>query len=551
MNIKLIKIQNYKCFEGVFTLSLNKGVNILVGDNGVGKSTLLDSVYLALTGWTGGRHISTELTQSLFNKNIVKAYLDDPTKLDLPEIIIELYLDVPEELDSLKASLEGNGNTEKKKACGIQFKISFNEDYRSEYNCLLKEPGGIKSLPIEYYEYSWSSFARNDSITPRSIPIKPSYIDSSSSRFQHGSDVYISSIMKNFLSEQQKVKIGQAHRKLQDDFRANTDVRSINQLIQKQDISEKTVTLDVDVSTKTAWETSLVTCLDEIPFNYIGQGEQAIVKTNLALNHKKSLESGVILLEEPENHLTHSKLNSLLQAIKFKSKSKQILVSTHSSFVANKLGLNKLILLNEDPITKRKKKMFMSDLKKDTQNYFEKLAGYDTLRLILCKKALLVEGDSDELIVQRSYLDLKGALPIQEEVEVISVRSLAFKRFLEISALLKQPTVVVTDNDGDYDQNVVEKYTDFKDVNNIIISASKNEELETLEPQIVEANKDNLEILRKILQIQEKEYPNTQTITEYMRNNKVTSALKIFDAKDKINYPQYIIDSINWEYNEK
>ena len=37
-----------------------------------------------------------------------------------------------------------------------------------------------------------------------------------------------------------------------------------------------------------------------------------------------------------------------------------------------------------------------------TFEFFKKVAGYDTLRLILCKKSILVEGDSDELVVQRA-----------------------------------------------------------------------------------------------------------------------------------------------------
>jgi predicted ATP-dependent endonuclease of OLD family len=37
------------------------------------------------------------------------------------------------------------------------------------------------------------------------------------------------------------------------------------------------------------------------------------------------------------------------------------------------------------------------------KNILNKLPGYDTLRLILCNKAILVEGPSDELIVQKAY----------------------------------------------------------------------------------------------------------------------------------------------------
>jgi putative ATP-dependent endonuclease of OLD family len=69
MFIEKIIIQNYKCFEGTFSLELNKSLNLLVGDNEAGKSTILEAVHLALSGWIYGKHLRTELTQSLFLNN--------------------------------------------------------------------------------------------------------------------------------------------------------------------------------------------------------------------------------------------------------------------------------------------------------------------------------------------------------------------------------------------------------------------------------------------------------------------------------------------------
>ena len=69
------------------------------------------------------------------------------------------------------------------------------------------------------------------------------------------------------------------------------------------------------------------------------------------------------------------------------------------------------------------------------------------MRLILCQKAILVEGDSDELVVQKAYLNKYGKLPIHDGIDIISVGT-SFLRFLEIAVKLNKPTIVVTDNDG-------------------------------------------------------------------------------------------------------
>ena len=91
---------------------------------------------------------------------------------------------------------------------------------------------------------------------------------------------------------------------------------------------------------------------------------------------------------------------------------KQVLITTHSSFVLNKLGLDKLILLTPS------RGLRLTDLPADTLGYFKKLSGYDTLRIVLAERVILVEGPSDELIVQRAYRDAHGGkLPLEDNVD--------------------------------------------------------------------------------------------------------------------------------------
>src|SRR5690606_31815737 len=133
----------------------------------------------------------------------------------------------------------------------------------------------------------------------------------------------------------------------------------------------------------------------------------------------------------------------LINSVKNSCNDKQIVVTTHSSFVANKLGLDSLIMLSN------RKSIKMDRLSPETNAYFEKLQGYDTLRLVLCDKAILVEGDSDELVVQKAYMTANdGKLPIEDRIDVISV-GVSFLRFLEIAQKLSKRVCVVTDNDGD------------------------------------------------------------------------------------------------------
>lgn len=94
MAIQKVKIENYKTFKGLFILDLNPGMNIIVGDNEEGKSTILEAIHLALTGLLNGKYVINELTQSLFNIEIVQAYIDGFSTgkpIDPPTITIELF----------------------------------------------------------------------------------------------------------------------------------------------------------------------------------------------------------------------------------------------------------------------------------------------------------------------------------------------------------------------------------------------------------------------------------------------------------------------------
>lgn len=536
MYIAKVNIENFKCYKGKFSLNLNQGANILVGNNEAGKSTILEAIHLALTGIMNGRYLKNELSQYLFNRDIDKAYIESlntSPQLPPPHILIEVFF-AGEECPEL-ALMKGNDNSDKNDDCGVFLRIEFDEQYQSEYAELLKV-GNIKTIPIEYYKVVWRSFAR-EAVTARGIPIKSALIDSSSVRVQNGSDVYISRIIRETLEDKERVEISQAHRKMKESFMGEDSVKAINEKISNSaNITDKKVEISVDLSTQNAWEMSLMTYLDEVPFHYVGKGEQSIIKTNLALSHRKSQEANIILLEEPENHLSHSKLNELIDKISSSLENKQIIMSTHSSFVANKLGLDHLILLNDFQSVQ------LNDLSHDTKTFFLKLAGYDTLRMILCKKAILVEGDSDELIVQKAYMtNNQGKLPIEDGVDVISVGT-SFLRFLEVAEKINKSVEVVTDNDNDVDA-VTKKYTEYLGDNkkqNITICFDEDvDNGPTLEPQMLKAN--GLDKMNKIL---EKSYTNDDEMLNYMTANKTACALKIFNTSETVEFPQYILDAI-------
>lgn len=529
--IRKIFIQNYKMFK-TFDLELNDELNILVGDNEVGKSTILEAINLALTKRLNGRLIEYELTPYLFNAVAAKEFLQSvksgkPT--EPPKIVVELYLDNNEKLETLR----GSNNTKKEDSIGAKLEIVFDEDYKEEYQNLIENHPDNQLIPTEYYKCQWLGFSNNP-ISLRRLPIRLSYIDATTIRLQSGADYFLQDIIRTHLDPKERAALHVTYRNLKQGFATEDSIEEINKRLtsKKGAITEKDLSFSIDISQKSNWEASLVPYLDQLPFQLVGMGEQNALKILLALERKAD-ETDVVLIEEPENHLSFSSMNKLISKIEEKCKNKQIIVTTHSAYVLNKLGLGRLLLLSGTATTK------LLNLPEGTQNYFKKLSGYDTLRLVLAKKAILVEGPSDELIVQKAYLRVHDQLPIVDGIDVINVRGLSFLRFLDIAKELDKDVVVVTDNDRDYDKNVVRKYADYSEVPCVTICASTDEQSPSLEDQLVSCNE-----LSAINAVLERDFTDKPSAIEYMKKNKTECALQVFETKQDIVIPEYIQDAV-------
>ena len=69
MKIKNLVIKNYKKYRDI-SIELNSGINIFVGDNNSGKSTILEAISMVLTGKINGIPITNKLLVN--NKKVIQ-----------------------------------------------------------------------------------------------------------------------------------------------------------------------------------------------------------------------------------------------------------------------------------------------------------------------------------------------------------------------------------------------------------------------------------------------------------------------------------------------
>jgi len=549
MKLKKLKIKNFKQFQSQM-FEFNDDTNVIVGDNESGKSTVLEAIEVCLNFLFRGKPLNMELSTDLFNNQCIVDYLtSDKSQDKLPEILIEAFLDGNPEL-------KGDKNSDKTDVQGIFVKIYFDPDLADSYEAFVADPDKVITLPVELYKIDWYSFSWNR-ITHHNKKIGCLFVDPARLHPSFGRTKYINSIINAALEKNARSTLNLNYRQLKSRFDNEVDVIAINnKLDADNEVTEKSLKITADIASTTSWESNLQFAVDDVSFGQIGKGEQNQVQIKLALQNKAK-DVDIVMLEEPENHLSHINLVKLISYIEKKNSDKQIFLTTHSSYVLNKLSIEKLCLMANGYLK-------LKDIDKGTVKTLKRLPGYDTLRVVLAQKLVLVEGPSDELLLKKIYLNKHGCLPEEHGIDIIVVRGIGFKNYLNIAKPLNHAVRVVKDNDGNYQKNIVEWSEPYNDCEGIICFSSEDNELNSLEPALIDANGQVVEELDRLAKTmlstqtfniyeqedglsEKKTYLRSWFAGEEAGKKKVDSAIRIFDSEEEIKYPKYLVEAVKFE----
>jgi putative ATP-dependent endonuclease of OLD family len=529
MQIQRVLVENYRSLRKA-EIHFGDSVNIVVGNNEVGKSTLIEAINLALRHQINRRSVHQELHPYLLNIDAVREFIASHKAGNPcvpPKALIEVFLKNTPEV----AHLRGTNNSRREDACGISLTLQLDEErFLSEYEEYVSNPALLNSVPMEYYEVVSQTFA-GQTVTHRDVPITVALIDASAVGNIPAAQRYVLEVIKDYLSKDRAAQLAKAYRGMREAFQKDDRIAEINSelALKKNIVSERSLTVALDTTSRSTWEVGVLPHLDDIPMTLVGRGEQNSVKIKLAI--EASTNSKLILIEEPETHLSHTSLGKLVNHIAARCSGKQVIITTHSNFVMNRLGVEHVIMFDG------KRGVSLGNLPTDTQLFFRRLPGHDTLRMVLAKRTILVEGPSDELIVQKAYRQRYKKLPLEMGHEVISVGT-SFKRFLDIAILLNLSVAVVADNDAIYTSKM-KLYKDYLGHKNLKICIDSNDELSTLEPQLVRANG-----VEKVNRAIGKSFTYEKDLVEYMTANKTDVALRLFESPDDIVIPSYIEDAL-------
>lgn len=515
MNITRLRAFNFKKFQFI-EIDFKSGTNVIVGDNESGKSSILLAIDLVLSG--SRSKVETLGLDTLFNNETVQEFFKKNTYDTLPVLIIELFFDNADE------EFYGKNNSLATDHFGISLICQPMEESSKEIVEILKDK--ILNFPFEYYSISFMKFKGNPYFGFRR-EFKHLLLDSATINSEYATNTYIKTLYNSSVTSSEKNKHIFEYRNYKQNFR-DTILKDLN-----TKAGNGKYEFSIKNNTKANLETDLTITEDNIDLQNRGKGRQCFIKTEFALQ-KNDNELDFILLEEPENHLSHIHMHKLISRIN-ESKNKQLFVATHSNMISSRLDLRNSIILNSNS----KESINLSHLSEDTAKFFIKAPDNNILELILSKKVILVEGDAEFILTEKFFEIVTGEKPFQLNVHIISVGGTSFKRYMEVANLLQIKTAVIRDNDGNYENNCIENYKQYISDYVQLFYETDNEK-STFEISLYQCN-------AKICDELFSPGLRTRSVLQLMLDEKTDCAYELLQKKsNKLFVPKYIIDSIEW-----
>jgi hypothetical protein len=455
--------------------------------------------------------------ENLFNKRCIRKFMNsDRNYNNLPELYIEIYFN-----EQQNEELNGRNNSEHKDCDGIRLVLSPDSSFINEIIEILNRDD--TNFPFEYYKYDFTTFQGALYNTYKRF-VNHIFVDNSRIGSEYAMKEYINNMYSSWSEGADKFEHQNQYRKYKNNFN-NTILKEMNEKIGNYYFGVKN-------DAKSNLQGDLTIYENDIAIENKGKGRQCFVKTEFALGRSKK-PIDVVLIEEPENHLSHSNMKLLINKIS-EVKDRQLFIATHNSLISSRLDLRKSIMLSSNSEEAAK----LKDLDHDTAKFFIKASDHNVLEFILSRRVVLVEGDAEYILMGKMFEYVLHKKESECGITIIAIGGTSFKRYLSLAKRLSIKTAVIRDNDKDYDKNCVLNYSEYTS-DLIKVFADKDNNRYTFE---VTMYLDNNNPCEKLFSSSRK----SLTVQDYMIKNKTEAAFALLNSNEVLKVPEYIKEAIEW-----
>lgn len=444
MYISELKIDGYKNCNTKSTISFNPGLNILVGENASGKTTIIDAMRIILKDPEQGY-----ITEDDFYKSFER----DEQKRN---ILIDLKM--------------SNLSPEER----ITFLSWCNADFEAEIHLEIEKEPNRKG----YFKKSvWGGKSKSSAFEEETFD----YIDTiylpalrnAEEKLTSGKKSRLALLLKHqYKDDARKKELVKAFSEFNESIIKNVDNKYSEIEQAKKDIN--TAMADsmgtvfgqsVNLQFSESSFESILQNIKMVFFPHMGEVDEkkfrdvainslgynnllyiATVFAELEVVNKNNSLFTVLLIEEPEAHLhpqIQSKLIKYLQKMADEKQNLQIIVTTHSAVIAASVGVEAIIHIKGTEAGISAKKILDFNLDGSVKKYLNRWMDITKSTLLFSKGAILVEGICEAMllpalasIVLKKYSQERDEkLPVSLEeagVSVVNVNGINFKYFFPL-----------------------------------------------------------------------------------------------------------------------
>jgi putative ATP-dependent endonuclease of OLD family len=473
MHISRLRIENYRCFNDT-VVEFKPGVNVIIGENNSGKSSLMNAIQLIFEG--GG---AQSLERYDFHQGI------EPST-DPPYISITATLssgegeDEPAELGTVATWLSGIEGDDWEAKLTYHFYLP--DDQKDEFTKLIDEdPPSRPSFWRAVEQVLPRYVGRIDAgapgekepgyqrVEPRDLngfgvdfldPIR----DVEREMFS-GRKPKLRTMLETVLDDDPEAKkeLEEDAETLVDQLRDRIDLAKLFELAERTgaedggtpSIGSRMREADIIKALRLVIEADTGGTL---PVTYNGLGYNNLLYVSLILaslesqtvenvGPKKAVVFPLLLIEEPEAHLHPAlqfKLLDFIQnQISREKGSKQVFATTHSTHITSATGLDAVVSLSEDeeghitPSYPGRVYSAMTDGDgEESKAYVERFLDATKSTMLFAKGVILVEGISEQILIPTFADTLLDTSLADEHIAVVAVGGRTFKHFLPLFGAL-------------------------------------------------------------------------------------------------------------------
>ncbi|GAB5501073.1 MAG: AAA family ATPase [Pseudohongiellaceae bacterium] len=518
MYISKVTIDDYRGFSH-FEAELSK-LTVIIGENESGKSNFFSALSLPLSNNDINFNRKRLEVADINSRKILQFYKsiiegeDEATvlaKIPVVRVVIEIRDPRNEYEESLLKNWLCDDESGSLYSISYIFQPKKEDDLIKSAREILKGVTTIDDVswftfPIENYDYQVSSTNNGKQIGFRELKrLSVNLIGAERDDFAQNNSVRSNNVLTRMLmstlDDSEKAEIDKAY-------------TTFFKTIEGTDTFQKLISPDPDFKNFSDYIED-IDCIPNLPnlrsilsnitlkagdvFLYQrGLGERNLIHILILFEYFKKEKKyfNLCCIEEPEAHLS---VNNLKLATDFINKSTsegtgllQTLVSSHSPSVINKLELSNVLVFSGDKAISLKKSS------SDLQDYLRKRPNFDILKLLFANKLILVEGPTEEMLINSV---LQTQIDKLRAIDVVSIGHKGFRTFLDIWLEVNRGNAekkigIVRDYDGEDKAKADHDKYDAEHVN-ICVRTTVNQ---TLENDLAEAG-GNLSVMQDVFDL--------------------------------------------------